>query len=83
MKIKKLNAHVHLGIHFQADGMWINHITIIHEKVCKRLNILRLLKHVIDRNSFIKMHFALMLEKVQVEASGIITGLRVTSISII
>lgn len=32
----RINAHVHLGVHFQVDGTWT-------EKTCKRLNILRLL----------------------------------------
>lgn len=34
------NVHVHLGLHFQADGTWTNHMTNINEKACKRLNIL-------------------------------------------
>ena len=30
----------------------------IYEKACKRLNIIRLLKHSIDRNSLIRIYFA-------------------------
>lgn len=46
--IKQSNAQVHLRLHFQADGTWTNHITNIHEMACTRLDILRLLKHVIE-----------------------------------
>lgn len=52
--IKQSKAHVHLRLHFQADETWTNHITNIHEMACTRLNILRLLKHVIDRNFLTK-----------------------------
>lgn len=33
-------------------------VTNIHEKACKRLNILTILKRVIDRNFFMKIYFA-------------------------
>ena len=70
------------------------------KKACKRLNILRLLKHILDRGTFIKIYFAFiipvleygdvvwgnctkdnsdLLEKIQIEAARIISGLRVNS----
>lgn len=41
--IKQKEANVHfaiLGLHFQADGSYTNHISNILEKACKILNIL-------------------------------------------
>ena len=72
----------------------------IYEKACKRLNLLRLLKHTLDRGTLIKIYFAVirsvleygdvvwgnctkdnsdLLEKIQIEATRIITGLRINS----
>ena len=72
----------------------------IYEKACKRLNLLRLLKHTLDRGTLIKIYFAFirpvleygdvvwgnctkdnsdLLEKIQIEAARIISGLRVNS----
>lgn len=39
-------------------GLIIYYVTNIHEKACKRLNILTILKRVIDRNLFMKIYFA-------------------------
>lgn len=46
--INNKTRHVHLGLHLQSDGGGSNHISDIHEKVLKRLSILRLLKHLTD-----------------------------------
>jgi hypothetical protein len=56
--INQQNSHIHLGLHFQSDGTWSNHISCIYDKACKRLNILRLLKHTLHRKTLIKIYFA-------------------------
>jgi hypothetical protein len=49
--------HKHLGIHFCPNGTWKDHINEIYEKACSRLNILRMMKHNLDRNSLEKLYF--------------------------
>lgn len=43
-----INEHVfhkHLGVIFDSNGSWGDHIKYIYDTSCKRLNILRMLKH--------------------------------------
>ena len=49
--------HKHLGIHFCSNGTWKDHINEIYKKACSRLNILRMMKHNLDRNSLEKLYF--------------------------
>ena len=49
--------HKHLGIHFWPNGTWKDHINEIYKKACSRLNILRMMKHNLDRNSLEKLYF--------------------------
>ena len=43
--------HKHLGLTFNCKGTWSDHISNIYEKASSRLNILRLLKYKVDRNT--------------------------------
>ena len=56
--VNKVESHTHLGINFQSDGGWKSHIKTIHEKACKRLNLLRLVKFSLGRDSLKKIYFA-------------------------
>lgn len=52
------NNHCHLGLTLQSNGGWSHHISNIYEKACQRLNMLRILKYKINRESLIKIYFA-------------------------
>lgn len=63
----KLHIHNHLGHKFWctqikrvSDARWSYHKNNIFEKACPRLNLLRMLKHVLDRNVLIRIYFALI-----------------------
>ena len=43
--------HTHLGVTFNQNATWSDHIQNIYTKAYSRLNILRMLKHKIDRKS--------------------------------
>ena len=51
-------SHTHLGLKFQSKGSWKLHILDIHDKASSRLNILRMLKYTLDRQSLIKIYFS-------------------------
>lgn len=42
----------------QYDGGWKLHINSIHEKTCKRLNLLKLVKHTLSRCFLKKIYFS-------------------------
>ena len=48
--VTDVEMHCHLGLDFQNNCKWKNHITKIYEKACDRLNIFRMLKHQASRN---------------------------------
>ena len=49
--IKEVNSHKHLGIFFSNDGTWHEHIDYITSKAWTRINIMRKLKFILDRQS--------------------------------
>ena len=49
--IKEVTSHKHLGIFFSNDGTWHQHIDYITSKAWIRLNIMRKLKFILDRQS--------------------------------
>jgi hypothetical protein len=50
--------HCHLGLDFQNNCKWKNHITKIYEKVCDRLKILRMQKHQVGRKVLINIYLS-------------------------
>lgn len=42
----------------QSDALWTSHIHTIHDKASKRLNILRMLKHKVNRKTLVKIYIA-------------------------
>ena len=44
-------SHTHLGITLSSNGGWRDHVNKIYQKAAYRLNLMRMLKHDIDRNS--------------------------------
>lgn len=49
--IKEVNSHKHLGIFLSNDGTWHEHIDYITSKAWSRINIMRKLKFILDRQS--------------------------------
>ena len=49
--IKEVTSHKHLGIFFSYDGTWHEHIDYITSKAWSRINIMRKLKFILDRQS--------------------------------
>ena len=49
--IKKVTHHKHLGLFLSHDGTWHEHIDYITSKAWQRLNIMRKLKFLLDRES--------------------------------
>ena len=49
--IKEVTSHRHIGIFFSNDGTWHQHIDYITSKAWTRLNIMRKLKFILDRQS--------------------------------
>lgn len=51
-------SHTHLGITLTSNGTWTEHINNIYQKAAYRLNIMRMLKHDLDRNSLNRFYIA-------------------------
>ena len=49
--IIEVNDHKHLGVYLSTDCSWHSHISFMTKKAWKRVNIMRKLKHVLDRKS--------------------------------
>ena len=94
-QIQEVESHKHLGITISNDGTWHNHIDDITKKAWSRINALRSLKFILDRQSLLTIYTSYIrpileysdvvwsnitqaeeeeLEKIQTEASRIITG---------
>ena len=60
IELSRANNHAHLGLNFQSDAgcNWKVHIQTVYEKACNRLNILRMLKHSLCRESLIKFYMS-------------------------
>ena len=50
-QIVEVDSHKHLGIIFQNDCSWHNHIDYVKEKAWARVNAMRKLKYEFDRKS--------------------------------
>ena len=55
--LENTTEHKHLGLNFNSKGIWKDHINDIYSKACTRLNVLRMLKYSLDRNSLEKLYF--------------------------
>ena len=53
-----VEMHYHLGLYFQNNCKWKNHIKKIYEKACDRLKILRMLKHQVSRKVLINIYLS-------------------------
>ena len=56
--VKCVVDHKHLGLTFSNDGKWNTHINNTFNKAYKRMNILRLLKHKVDRKSLLTIYIS-------------------------
>lgn len=50
-QINQVNSHKHLGIIFSSNCTWHDHLEYIKAKAWHRINIMRKLKFILDRNS--------------------------------
>ena len=56
--IPNVQTHKHLGIHISSDGSWDYHINGISQKAWKRINVMRQVKHCLDRKSLQVIYFS-------------------------
>ena len=56
--INEVSYHKHLGIFLSSDGTWHEHINYITSKAWARINIMRKLKFLLDRNSLEIIYFS-------------------------
>ena len=54
--LENSKSHKHIGVTFNSNGKWRDHINEIYTKACRRINILRLMKHKLDRKSLEKLY---------------------------
>ena len=50
-QINEVQYHKHLGVYLTEDCSWHKHIDCIKEKVWTRINLMRTLKHDLDRKA--------------------------------
>ena len=56
--ITEVDNHKHLGIVFQSNCLWHEHLNMITSKAWQRINIMRKLKFMLDRKSLQSIYFA-------------------------
>ena len=54
--LENSKSHKHIGVTFNSNGKWNNHINEIYTKACRRINILRLMKYKLYRKSLEKLY---------------------------
>ena len=54
--LENSKSHRHLGVTFNSNDKWRDHINEIYTKACRRINILRLMKHKLDRQSLEQLY---------------------------
>ena len=59
--LENSKSHKHLGVTFNSNGKWNDHINEIYTKACRRINILRLMKHKLDRKSLEQLYIGFIL----------------------
>ena len=50
--------HTHLGLTLSSDATWDEHVRRIYEKAAPSLNILRMLKHDLERKSLLRFYIS-------------------------
>ena len=58
--ITEVYNHKHLGIVFQSNCLWHEHLNMITSKAWQRINIMRKLKFMLDRKSLQSIYFAFL-----------------------
>ena len=57
-KLEDVKFHKHLGVTISDDGSLNKHIELVIDKAYSKLNILRMLKFMLDRSSFEKLYLS-------------------------
>ena len=65
ISIKEVENHKHLGLYLSNDGSWNAHINYIVNKTSLRVNILRKLKHILDRHSLQVIYFSFIRPSIE------------------
>jgi hypothetical protein len=63
--LENSKSHKHPGVTFNSNGKWNNHINEIYTKACRRINILRMMKHKLDRKSLEKLYIGFIRPKLE------------------
>jgi hypothetical protein len=63
--IQRVNSHKHLGVSITSDLKWTAQVMDMAKKACKQLNVLRPLKHSLDRSTLEKLYFAFVRSKLE------------------
>ena len=56
--VNNVNEHTHLGLTWNKDGTWKNHLSNIINKAVKRVDMMRALKYKISMSALEKIYFA-------------------------
>ena len=57
-QLEDVKYHKHLGLTISDDGSWNKDIELVIDKAYSRLNILRMLKFILDRLSLEKLYLS-------------------------
>ena len=63
--VKEVNEHKHLGLTFNKSLSWSNHITSILGSVANMADVLKKLKHEVDRKSLETIYFTFIRPKIE------------------
>jgi hypothetical protein len=58
--VANVSLHTHLGVTLSSNLSWKAHILKVYEKACKRLNMLKGLKYIINRETLNKLYKSLI-----------------------
>ena len=56
--VNNVNEHTHLGLTWNKDGTWKNHLSPMINKATKRVDMMRALKYKLSRSALEKIYFA-------------------------
>ena len=63
--IARVHEHKHLGISLSSELKWTTHVLEMAKKACRKLNVLRPLKMILDRRSLALLYFAFVRSQLE------------------
>lgn len=67
LQLHPVNTHRHLGVVLSKDAKWSEHIDSIYRPCMKKVNVLRKLKYVLNKNTILKMYKSFILPVLECE----------------